>query len=591
MNRWWTRWRGLAAWPFGVALFVLCGGLGFLQFRWIGEVSMAERDRLRKSLQGSLERLSHDFDFEISNAYRALAPSEPSAETAAARQQLIARFRQWKNSTRHPHLFHRVAMADSNGALRMMNQSEALLEAAEWPAEWKAVRERLADFARGPGRGGRRGPDFQPRPPMEEENLIFLMPLMSPFRPGAPPGAFRAPERAWLIVELDQAYLREALIPELAQRHLGSGGALDYAVEVWTKATPAALVYQSDPGNPGSVGRAADASIGLFSARFDPGFRPRVLDGGPGRGPGPQPGFDAGRWQLFVRHRGGSLEDIVAETRRRNLAVNAGALLLMALSAAALIRFTRRAQRLAELQLEFVAGVSHELRTPLTIIHTAAHNLRGKLAHNPAQVERYGELIQKESARLRDLVEQVMRFAGANAGHVIRDPKPIAIAEVIREALEAVGPTLQTAGCKVETNLASELPLILGDPMSLKQALINLLDNAAKYGAKGNGWVGIFASQLNDKGQPSVELRVADRGPGIPPEEQPSVFEPFFRGRGAVNDQIHGAGLGLNIVKKIVEAHGGSIRVKSAPSRGAEFVMRIPAAPRERVDEFANSAD
>jgi signal transduction histidine kinase len=79
-----------------------------------------------------------------------------------------------------------------------------------------------------------------------------------------------------------------------------------------------------------------------------------------------------------VRHRAGSLDAAVARARRRNLAVTAGVLLLMAASVSTLIRFTRRAQRLAELQMEFVAGVSHELRTPLTVIHTAAYNLRGK---------------------------------------------------------------------------------------------------------------------------------------------------------------------------------------------------------------------
>ena len=75
-----------------------------------------------------------------------------------------------------------------------------------------------------------------------------------------------------------------------------------------------------------------------------------------------------------------------------------------------------------------------------------------------------------------------------------------------------------------------------------------------------------------------VEIRVADRGPGIPVDEQKQIFDPFFRGQRAVQDQVHGTGLGLNLVKKIVEAHGGTIRVKSAPMKGAEFIVRIPEA-------------
>jgi signal transduction histidine kinase len=144
-----------------------------------------------------------------------------------------------------------------------------------------------------------------------------------------------------------------------------------------------------------------------------------------------------GRWQLFVRHRAGSLESVVSRTRMRNLAVTSGVLLLMLASLAAIVRFTRRSQKLAELQMEFVAGVSHELRTPLTVISTAGYNLRGKMARDPAQVERYGALIQQESGRLKDLVEQVLRFAGANAGRVVREPEPLSAEAVIEDAIES----------------------------------------------------------------------------------------------------------------------------------------------------------
>jgi signal transduction histidine kinase len=118
------------------------------------------------------------------------------------------------------------------------------------------------------------------------------------------------------------------------------------------------------------------------------------------------------------------------------------------------------------------------------------------------------------------------------------------------------------------------LPEILADPLALKHALQNLLSNALKYAAKDNPWIGISASGTQD----GVEIRVADRGPGIPEEEQEHIFDAFYRGRRAVQDQIHGAGLGLNLVKKIVEAHGGAIRVKSVPEQGAEFIVRLPAA-------------
>ena len=282
---------------------------------------------------------------------------------------------------------------------------------------------------------------------------------------------------------------------------------------------------------------------------------------------------------MFVRHRAGSLEAVVAQARWRNLAVTAGVLLLMMASVAALITYTRRAQKLADLQMDFVAGISHELRTPLTVIHTAAYNLRGKLAANPAQVERYGVLIQQESGRLKVLVEQVLRFSGATSRPRDSESRTALHPSMLEETLESVKAVFQEAGCVLETHIDPDLPLVMGDPMALKQALQNLLHNAAKYGAGESHWVGVSASRTGGEAKPAVEIRVADRGPGIPADEQAQIFEPFFRGRRALQDQIHGTGLGLNLAKKIVEAHGGSIQVKSAAMKGAEFIVRLPAAP------------
>jgi hypothetical protein len=131
----------------------------------------------------------------------------------------------------------------------------------------------------------------------------------------------------------------------------------------------------------------------------------------------------------------------------------------------------------------------------------------------------------------------------------------------------------------IEKRVDPGLPPILGDAVALRQALENLIGNAAKYGSDGANWIGISASKAGGKEPAAIEIRVADHGPGIPPDEQSQIFDPFFRGSRAMQDQVHGTGLGLSLAKKIVEAHGGSIRVRSAPMKGAEFILRIPAAP------------
>jgi signal transduction histidine kinase len=288
------------------------------------------------------------------------------------------------------------------------------------------------------------------------------------------------------------------------------------------------------------------------------------------------------RWQLLVRHQAGSIEAVVSRARWQNLATSLGILLLILATIATLVRFSRRAQKLAELQMNFVAGVSHELRTPLAVIRTAAFNLRDKIATRPEQVERYGALIHNESEKLEALVEQVLRFSSARAGHAIRAREPVAVETLIEEALRSSSAAIAASKCVLEKQIDPGLPLVLADQLAMKHALQNLVENALKYGTERNNWIGVFASLAPHKnGAAAVEIRVADRGPGIPADEQDQIFDPFFRGRRALEDQIHGTGLGLNLVKKIVEAHDGTIRVKSDPENGTEFVMSIPAAPVE----------
>lgn len=569
--------RTALSWLFVAGLFVLCGVLGALQYRWIGEVSVAARDRLRGSLQASLFRLSVDFNTEIANACRALLPSDAGPAGAAIEIEVSSRYAQWKTTARRAQMFRHISIAEPRNKtmlLRNLDLDKAVFETAQWPADWAPVKERLENMLSAETRE-RRG---FPGPPPEEQGMVFELPAFGISAPDRPNGQFEPAESPSLIFDLNPEYVRDVLLPELLQRHLETGGTLDYQVEVLSRQHPPQVIYQSDPGAP--VATSADLSVGIFDTPYDQIFRRSPGRGGRGRGPGRGgPGGDSGRWQMFVRHRAGSLEAVVARARWLNLAVTAAVLLLMMASVAALITYTRRAQKLADLQMDFVAGISHELRTPLAVIHTAAYNLRGKLATNPVQVEKYGVLIQQESGRLKDLVEQVLRFSGATAGRVIQDPEPLSINGLLEDTLESARAVFQQAGCVVEKHIDPDLPFVMGDPMALKQALQNLLHNAAKYGAGDSHWVGVSASQAGDEAHPAVEIRVADRGPGIPADEQAHIFEPFFRGRRALQDQIHGTGLGLNLARKIVEAHGGSIQVKSAAMKGAEFIVRLPAAP------------
>jgi signal transduction histidine kinase len=120
----------------------------------------------------------------------------------------------------------------------------------------------------------------------------------------------------------------------------------------------------------------------------------------------------------------------------------------------------------------------------------------------------------------------------------------------------------------------------MADPTALSHCLTNLISNAVKYGGDGR-WLGIGAVRLTDDAGEFVEIRVSDRGRGIDEDELPHIFEPFYRGQRARSDQIHGTGMGLNVVKRIVEAHAGTIAVESEPGAGTNFRLRIPVAGDE----------
>jgi signal transduction histidine kinase len=180
-----------------------------------------------------------------------------------------------------------------------------------------------------------------------------------------------------------------------------------------------------------------------------------------------------------------------------------------------------------------------------------------------------------------------LQFASARAGMVIRQRAAVDVPQMIKAASQQVHTVMEQSGCVFEQSVDPALPAVLGDSTALKQAIANLLSNAAKYGGGDNHWVGLFASKSRENGRDVVEIRVLDRGPGIPDDERDRIFEPFFRGRMAIRDQVHGTGLGLNLVKRVVEAHQGSVRVNSQAFEGAEFIVRLPAVFDE--ESHANS--
>jgi signal transduction histidine kinase len=279
----------------------------------------------------------------------------------------------------------------------------------------------------------------------------------------------------------------------------------------------------------------------------------------------------------LVQHQSGSLEAAVTGARRRNLAISFGVLLLLTVSIALLLDTSRRAQRLARQQMEFVAGVSHELRTPVAVIRSAAENL----AHGVVGGERvksYGQLLQTEAKRLGEMVERVLQYAGIESGLGYTTRVALPPSEIVEGAIDSSLPLLESSGVRVNRDIAADLPQVMGDAAALRSAVQNLIANAVKYGG-GDHWVGIRAEHAVERRQSEVRITVSDHGAGIPASELPHIFDPFYRGADAVERQIHGNGLGLSLVKRIVAAHGGRVSVTTRAGAGSSFTIALPATP------------
>ncbi len=283
-------------------------------------------------------------------------------------------------------------------------------------------------------------------------------------------------------------------------------------------------------------------------------------------------------WTLVLQHTAGSLDAAVSNARRRNLWMSFGILSVLVAGVGIVLVNAQRSERLAAQQMDFVATVSHELRTPLAVIRSAAQNLAAGVVNEPAQAKRYGDLIETEGRRLTDMVEQVLEYAGLAGGRRPRAARPTDVRAVVLDVVASCAELPEAAAVEFDVDVPADLPLIVADEEALRRAVGNLITNALKYAAAG-GWIGVRAQPASPRGQREVQIAVSDHGPGIDAADAAHLFEPFYRGRRALERQIHGNGLGLSLVKRIVEAHGGRVSVSSTPNEGATFTLFLPAAP------------
>lgn len=540
--------------------------------------------------------VADDFDRVLS---RVFLHFQPPSDDRAMDEFLIEAATAWRDTTDYPGLVRGLYWIHEVGPgpqIQCLEPGSAEFAECAWPSRLTGLRSWLAETRRAHGESG-----------LEADVVVdstFGVPYpLLPRLPGlaiphtrsigihqgtagdGEADRFEAHVAEFLssmaVVRLDPEVLYSHLLPELLERYR-LGHSSDYVVRLRERASGELVFSSPSDADPPDV---ITATLPIFALRSLAEMRSMLAeDRGRELSREEAAGLnlaavvtavsgDQGGWILEIAHREGSLAAVVAKNQRRHMWLVGGVLAVLLLALASIQLSNRRAQVLARQRLEFVAGVSHELKTPLAAIRSLTQNLSRGVVAEPEKVREYGAMIESEEKRLSSMVDQVLAFSGALSEPSGVDFRRVDLRDLVEDALDPWRAPCRTAGKELDVELTDEPIEILAEPDSLARAIQNLVANSLKYGDSGR-WIRVRLSRDDSLAKVSVE----DDGPGIPASEVPHLFEPFFRGAVARSSQRPGSGLGLSLVRRAVEAHGGRARVVSRRGEGATFTLELPLA-------------
>jgi len=277
------------------------------------------------------------------------------------------------------------------------------------------------------------------------------------------------------------------------------------------------------------------------------------------------------KWELGIGYRDTTIEALAKDNFQKNLMLSLFVLSLLIVGIILTLRATAREIRLAQAKSTFVSNVSHELKTPLALIRLFAETLELGRVRSPEKAQEYYRIINSESRRLTQLINNILDFAKIEAGRKEYQFVDADVAEVVEEVIRSYEYQIINAGFELKTDIQRDLPLISIDRDAISQAVLNLLNNAVKYSDD----VKKIAVRVRSHDR-YISIEVADSGIGIPRSEHEKIFEKFYRVSTGLIHNTKGSGLGLALVKHIVEAHRGRILLESAPGKGSRFTILLP---------------
>ncbi|MDQ6786188.1 MAG: HAMP domain-containing histidine kinase [Acidobacteriota bacterium] len=600
-----------------VGLFGLLVLLATLQYRWLSQISQSEKEQMQKRLETDTEHFTEDFNRTVQAAYFPFQLYDDNWQ-----KDFIVRYQNWHKHADYPDLIKDFYFVPKTGDALAYNFEYYQFLKTDFTANFDDIK---TDFAPIDEKNFiLRMPIYKQSEKLVETRFVETdstanSPLRITKNLTSPPRPISLPEvTGYLLIKLDQTVLKEKVLRNLTRNYFYDGS---YKISVVSRSDNTAI-FQTQPVENSDatakifalqpddiavfVNQALLSSLNKENSQsrmiFDHRVESKVIKIPSGKQVTTAPGKGSngkfnititgkdepriyqtdnlkndGIWTLNVQHVAGSLDDFVANTRNKNLAISFGILSLLGASVVLIFISTQRAKNFAQRQVDFVSAVSHEFRTPLAVIYSAGENLTDGIVNSEKQIAQYGDLIKREGKKLSQMVEQILEFAGARSGRRQYDLREADVKTIVENALAECQPLLNEKGFTVETSVAENLPKILADENALSHAIQNLITNAVKYG-DGSRWIKVAASGDSE----CIKILIEDKGIGIAPKDVSNIFTPFYRAKSVVDAQIHGNGLGLSLVKQTVEAHGGKISVESAIGKGSRFTIEMKSGKVKR---------
>jgi signal transduction histidine kinase len=350
------------------------------------------------------------------------------------------------------------------------------------------------------------------------------------------------------LVAFDQDYLRKTFLPAMMQDVLASKNGL-----------------KADVNSPVMMIRSSMSDTPWVASGY--------WDGGKPEAERPFQWFLQGL-TMAIKYKSVSVAELSNKFLHLNYTILSALSIMMLGGIFLTYRNISREMKLAKLKSDFVANVSHELRTPLALIRLYAETLELGRLTSKEKYQEYFRIIREESERLTALINNILDFSRIEAGRKEYEFKETNLAELVRNTLDSYRFQIEQNGFAFEEKISNDVPPVTVDREAIARSLLNLVNNALKY-SKDQKYIGVSLYRTNG----SVNLEVQDRGIGIAPAEQEKIFEKFYRCGDPLVHNIKGSGLGLSLVRHIARAHGGDVKVESAPEKGSKFIIALPLDP------------